>query len=196
LPTGTLFAVGVALMIAALLASATSLVLRFRRSRGVDRQQLKWFALAAVFAAVVLPLSFALWFVTPVGAVLIAVGLTALPIAACIAILRYRLYEVDVVINRALVYGAVTVLLAAVFAATTVLLGTALGGRGSAWATAGATLVVAVAFRPLRARIQDVVDRRFNRARYEALHRMADFLESLRDGRAAPEEVGPFFGSC
>ena len=69
-----------------------------------------------------------------------------------------------------------------------VLLGTALG-RGSAWATAGATLVVAVAFRPLRARVQDAVDRRFNRARYDALRRMAGFLEDLRAGRAAPEEV-------
>src|SRR5262249_44405640 len=162
LPTGSVFALGVTLSIAALLASATALVFRLRRSRGVERQQLKWFALVATFAAVVLPGSYALWFVTPWGPVLLALGLTALPIASSIAILRYRLYEVDVVVNRTLVYGAVTVLLAAVFAATTVLLGTALG-RGSVWATAGATLVVAVAFRPLRARVQDSVDRRFNR---------------------------------
>jgi signal transduction histidine kinase len=188
LPTRALFAVGVALMIAAMLASAASVVVRFRRSHGVEHHQLKWFALAAGFAALVLPLSFALWFVTPVAPVLIAVALTALPIAACIAILRYRLYEVDVVVNRTLVYGVVTVLLAAVFAATTVLLGTALG-RGSGWATAGATLVVAVVFRPLRAWVQDSVDRRFNRARYDAVHRMTEFLETLRNGRAAPEEV-------
>jgi signal transduction histidine kinase len=188
LPTRALFAAGVTLMIAALLAAATSLVLRFRRARGVERQQLKWFALAAVFAAVVLPVSFALWFLTSVAPMLIAVALTALPIGACIAILRYRLYEVDVVINRTLVYGAVTVILAAAFAATTVLLGTALG-RGSGWVTAGATLVVAVVFRPLRTRVQDGVDRRFNRARYDAVHRMTTFLEALRDGRAAPEEV-------
>ncbi len=188
LPTGALFAAGITLMIATLLAAATSLVLRFRRAHGVERQQLKWFALAAVFAAVVLPVSFALWFVTSVAPVLIAVALTALPIGACVAILRYRLYEVDVVINRTLVYGAVTVILAAAFAATTVLLGTALG-RGSGWATAGATLVVAVVFRPLRVRVQDAVDRRFNRARYDAVHRMTTFLEALRDGRAAPEEV-------
>jgi signal transduction histidine kinase len=188
LPTGLLFATGVTLMIATLLAAATSLVLRFRRARGVERQQLKWFAFTAGFAAVVLPMSFALWFVTSVAAVLIAVALTALPIGACVAILRYRLYEVDVVINRTLVYGGVTVILAAAFAATVVLLGTALG-RGSGWATAGATLVVAVVFRPLRARVQDAVDRRFNRARYDAVHRMGTFLEDLRDGRAAPEEV-------
>jgi signal transduction histidine kinase len=188
LPTGALFAAGVTLMIGTLLAAATSLVLRFRRARGAERQQLKWFALAAAFAAVVLPASFALWFVTSIAPVLIAVALTALPIGACVAILRYRLYEVDVVINRTLVYGAITVILAAAFAATTVLLGTALG-RGSGWATAGATLVVAVVFRPLRTRVQDAVDRRFNRARYDAVHRMSTFLEALRVGRAAPEEV-------
>jgi signal transduction histidine kinase len=188
LPTGALFAAGVTLMIAALLTAAASLVLRFRRAWGVERQQLKWFSLAAVFAAVVLPVSFALWFVTSVAAVLIALALTALPIGACVAILRYRLYDVDVVINRTLVYGAVTVILAAAFASTIVLVGTALG-RGSGWATAAATLVVAVVFRPLRTRVQDAVDRRFNRARYDAVHRMTTFLEALREGRAAPEEV-------
>ena len=188
LPTGALFGAGVSLMIAALLAAAASLVLRFRRARSVERQQLKWFALAAGVAAVVLPISFALWYVTSLAPVLIAVALTALPIGACVAILRYRLYEIDLVINRTLVYGAVTVILAAAFAATAVLLGTLLG-RGTGWATAGATLVVAVVFRPLRMRVQDLVDRRFNRARYDAVHRMSTFLEALRDGAAAPEEV-------
>jgi signal transduction histidine kinase len=188
LPTDALFRVGVSLMFAALLAAAVSLAFRFRGSDGVERQQLKWFALAAGFAAVVLPISFALWFVTPLAPVLIAVALTALPVGACVAILRYRLYEIDLVVNRTLVYGAVTVILAAAFAVTVVLLGTLLG-RGSGWTTAAATLVVAVAFRPLRARLQDAVDRRFNRARYDALQRVADFLEDLRAGRAAPEEV-------
>jgi signal transduction histidine kinase len=188
LPTGALFGAGVTLTIAALVAAAASLILRFRRAHGVERQQLKWVALAAGFAAVVLPLSFALWYLTSLAPVLIAVALTALPVGACVAILRYRLYEIDLVISRTLVYGAVTLVLAAAFAATAVLLGTVLG-RGSGWATAGATLVVAVVFRPLRARVQDSVDRRFNRARYDAVHRMATFLEELRDGSAAPEEV-------
>ena len=90
--------------------------------------------------------------------------------------------------DKGLVYAAVTVISAAVFAATVVVLGTALG-RGSGWATAAATLVVALAFRPLRSRVQGAVDRRFNRARYDAMHRMTTFLEALREGRAAPEEV-------
>jgi signal transduction histidine kinase len=187
-PMDVLFALGMVLTVGAFLAASVLLVRRLRRSQGAERQQLKWFAFAATVATVVPPVALALWVVTPLAAVLIALMLTALPIAASIAILRYRLYEIDLVINRTLVYGAVTVLLAAVFAATIVLLGTALG-RGSAWATAGATLVVAVVFRPLRRSVQDAVDRRFNRARYDALHRMAAFLDELRAGRAEPEEV-------
>jgi hypothetical protein len=188
LPTGGLLAVGMVLFVGAMVASTVSLILRFRRSRGLERLQLKWFAFAAVAAAVILPLSFALWYVTPVAKVAAALALTALPIAACIAILRYRLYDIDVVINRTLVYGGLTVLLAGVYAATTLLLGTLLG-RGSPWATAGATLVAAVAFRPLRARVQNAVDRRFNRARYDALSRMVAFLDELHADRATLEEV-------
>jgi signal transduction histidine kinase len=118
----------------------------------------------------------------------LGIAFAAFPLAAGFAILRRGLYGIDVVINRTLVYGSVTALLGAAFAATVLVLGTALG-RGSPWPTAAATLVVAVAFRPLRGRIQDAVDRRFNRARYDALGRMAAFLEDLRAGRAAPENV-------
>ncbi len=187
-PADALLWFGITLLVGALVASVASLVLRFRSSQGIERQQLKWFAFAAVVAAVVLPVGFLLWFVTPLAGLLIAVALTALPVSACAAILRYRLYEIDVVVNRTLVYGALSVLLAGVFAATAFLLGIALG-RGTAWATAGATLAVAGAFLPLRRRIQDAIDRRFNRARYDALHRMANFLEDLHAGRVAPEAI-------
>jgi signal transduction histidine kinase len=133
------------------------------------------------------------WSVWPHGGLQVRMGLmglslTAFPVAAGLAILRYRLYDIDVVINRTLVYGALTVLLAGAYGVATLVLGTDLG-RGSAWTTAGATLAIAIAFRPLRARVQDVVDRRFNRARYDALHRIAGFLEDLRAGRAAPEAI-------
>jgi signal transduction histidine kinase len=187
-PTGALLAVGMALFVGALLASIASLIVRFRRSRGLERLQLKWFAFAAAAAGVILPLTFLLWYVTPAARVLAALALTALPIAACIAILRYRLYEIDVVINRTLVYGGLTIVLAGAYGGTILLLGTALG-RQSAWATAAATLVAAVAFRPLRGRLQDAVDRRFNRARYGALRKMTAFLDALRAGRADPEQV-------
>jgi signal transduction histidine kinase len=188
IPTGALLAVGMTLFIGALVASIVALTVRFRRSHGVERRQLALFTYAAALAGVILPLAFALWSVTPVVHLMAALSLTALPIAATIAILRYRLYDVDIVISRTLVYGTLSVLLGGAFAATTVLLGASLG-RGSAWATAGATLLVAVAFRPLRSTVQDAVDRRFNRARYDARHRMAAFLERLRAGEAAPEEV-------
>ena len=189
IPTDLLFIVGSALIIGALVASVAALGVRLRVARGVLRQQLKWFTYAAALAGLFLPASLVLWLVWPPARILPAVALTALPVAACVAILRYRLYDIDVVINRTLVYGTITVLLAAAFAATVLTLGTVLG-RGSPVATAVATLVVAVAFRPLRARVQAGVDRRFNRARYDALRRMADFLDALRAGRAAPEQVG------
>jgi hypothetical protein len=123
----------------------------------------------------------------PAG-VIAAVALIMLPISACVAILRYRLYDIDLLISRTVTYGTITVLLAAAYAATTLMLGTAFG-QGSAWVTAAATLVAALAFRPLRARVQDAVDRRFIRSRYHALRRMAGFLEALRSGHAAPEDV-------
>jgi signal transduction histidine kinase len=181
------------LVFAGLVSGAAAMVVRLRRTRGVERQQLKLVLAVGAVVATASALLMATWLIWPTGHLQLRIAVlglcfAAFPVAAGIAILRYRLYDVDIVLNQGLVYGVVTVVLAAAFAATTVLLGTALG-RGSGWATAGATLVVAVAFRPLRARVQDAVDRRFSRARYDALHRMADFLESLRAGRAAPEEV-------
>ena len=176
--------------------AAVALVVRLRRAGGIERQQLKLvLAVGAVAAGVAAPLM-STWLVWPSGHLQLRIAVlgfcfATFPVAAGIAILRYRLFDIDVVINRTLVYGAVTLASAAVFAATTLLLGTALG-RGSGWATAAATLVVAIAFRPLRARVQDAVDRRFNRARYDALRQMAAFLEALRAGRVAPEDVEGF----
>jgi signal transduction histidine kinase len=193
LPTDAMVAVGMTLFLAALLAAVVSLVQRFRGSTGDLRQQLKLIAVVAVVLAVLLPASFALWYVTPLAGVLAAVPLTLLPVAICVAILRYRLYDIDVLIDRTVVYATVTALLAVAYGATALVLGTTLGG-GSGWATAGATLVVAVAFRPLRDRVQDVVDRQFHRARYHAVHRMADFLDALRAGRTAPEDVEAVLG--
>jgi hypothetical protein len=151
-------------------AALVSLVLRFRRSRGVERQQLKWFtyaaALAILFQAVPTP--------QPEGAVRdVLFGLTVafIPIAAGIAVLRYRLYDIDRLINRTLVYGLLTASLGLGYAGAVLALGQLFGGvtgEPPSWAVAGVTLAVAALFQPARRRIQAVVDRRFNRRKYHA----------------------------
>jgi signal transduction histidine kinase len=188
LPTEALLAVGMPLLLGSLAVSVVPLALRLRRSAGVERKQVEWFAFAGVCAVVVLCLAVAFWSTFPIVRPLASLALTALPVAACIAILRYRLYDIDVVVSRTVAYGLLTVVLASAYAASALVLGTGVG-RGSAWATAGATLVVAVAFRPVRDRVQGAVDRRFSRARYDALRRVEAFLDDLRAGRAAPEQV-------
>jgi signal transduction histidine kinase len=181
-----LAAVGIAL-------GAASLLARLRRARGVELQQLELVLAVGAVVATVVCLDMSSWLVWPHGTIQVRIAVmglsfAAFPVAAGVAIVRYRLYDIDVVVNRTLVYVLLTALLAAAYGVTTLLLGTALGS-GSAWTTAGATLAVAAAFRPLRARVQDVVDRRFSRARYEARRRVSEFLEELRAGRAAPEGI-------
>jgi signal transduction histidine kinase len=177
----------------AIVLAVIAVRVRLRSSQGPERQQVKWVLAVTTAVGVVAVLDMGTWFIWPEGHLqermaVIGVTFAAIPVAAGIAILRYRLYDIDIVINRALVYGALTVLLAATYAAVTLLLGTTLGS-GSAPATAVATLAVAIAFRPLRARLQDAVDRRFSRARYDAVQRVASFLEDVRAGRAVPEDV-------
>jgi len=174
---------GLALVMAALIASVVSLFRRFRRARGVERQQLKWVVLAASFLGVALPVAIALWATqTILAKALIASTLPLIPIAACIAILRYRLYDIDVVINRTLVYGALTATLALAYLSSVLLLQLALTPLGeSGLAVAGSTLAVAALFRPARARIQRAVDRRFYRRKYDAARTLEAFSARLRD---------------
>jgi hypothetical protein len=111
-------------------------------------------------------------------------GLTGLPVAAGLAILRYRLYDIDRLINRTLVYGLLTVLLAGVYTGAVLVMGQVFGGVGRdppSWAVAGATLAVAALFQPARRRIQAVVDRRFNRRRYNTAQTIQAFSTHLRD---------------
>ncbi len=193
---GVLWPLALLGMIASLFAGAQAVRVRFRRARGIERLQLRWLAYTAVLVPATLLVCLAGTLAADgveqkdVFNALFFFMLGAIPTSVGVAVLRYRLYAIDRVINRTLVYGVLTLLLAGAYAATTLVLGTALGS-GSAWPTAAATLLVAVAFRPLRGRVQDAVDRRFNRARYEARRQIVRFLDDLRAGRAAPEAVEP-----
>jgi signal transduction histidine kinase len=190
LPTRAIYAAGLSLFSLGLLLAVVALLVRLARASGEERQQLKLFVHVNAVAVVVLLVDAALWFTYPVTHVISAITLLAMPVAAGVAILRHRLYDIDLAINRTLVYGSLTLVLGLAYAAVSILLGTSLG-RGSAWVTAGATLAVALAFRPVRARIQDAVDHRFDRHRWDAAHRMDAFLERLREGVAEPEDVVP-----
>ena len=162
-------------------AAFGSLVLRFRRSRGEERQQLKWFT----YASALLPLAGLDDFLpAPVGDLLFGVPIVFLPVAAGIAILRHRLYDIDRLINRTLVYGSLTAILGLVYAGVVLILGQVFGGVTEdppSWAVAGATLAVAALFQPARRRIQEVVDRRFNRRKYDAAETIDTFGARLRD---------------
>jgi signal transduction histidine kinase len=183
------FAIGV---LASLFAGALSVILRFRRSVGVERLQMKWLVWGASLIPLVLPLDIVLstWFGGGgVTFALLLVAQFAFVAAIGVAVVRYRLYAIDRLVNRTLVYVTLTLVLLAVYAAITIGLGVVVGGDSS-WVVALATLAVALAFRPLRARIQDLVDRRFRRARYEGVRRVRAFEDEVRDGVRAPEEIG------
>jgi hypothetical protein len=169
------------------LAAGVSLVVRLRRARGEQRQQLKWLAYAAVLAATAQAANLAFFLLLGtrpgvlVGAYVCA--LAAIPVAAGMAILRYRLYEIDRVINRTLVYGLLTVVLGLVYGAGVFTGGQLLnpGNEESELAVAASTLAVAVLFQPARRRIQHAVDRRFNRRRYDAAKTIEAFSARLRE---------------
>jgi hypothetical protein len=170
-------------VLAGLIVGAGSLVGRFRRASGVERQQLRWLALAAALASVALLVALAaLVMEEGFGLFNVALGvcLALLPLATGTAILRYRLYDLDRIISRTLAYGLLTVILGLGYAAVVLGLGQLLG-RGSSLVVAGATLAVAGAFQPARRRIQRLVDQRFNRRRYDAAQTIAAFSTRLRD---------------
>jgi hypothetical protein len=168
----------------AVLAAAASLVVRFRRARGVERQQLKWLAYAAALVVLGFPLLVAAEGVIRapelVADIASAVLVLPIPVAVSVAVLRYRLYDIDRIINRTLIYGLLTVLLGLGYAGAVLLLGQLLG-RDSSLAVAGATLAVIGVFQPARRRIQQAVDRRFNRRRYDAAKTIEAFSARLRE---------------
>ena len=166
--------------------AAVSLAVRFRRASGLERQQLRWLAFAAGLASVgaLLVLAGTSLPNTPLTLSLIEWGsglcLVLLPLAIGAAILRYRLYDLDRIISRTLAYGLLTLLLAGGYAGIVLGLGR-LVGRDSSLVVAAATLAVAAAFQPLRRRVQDLVDRRFNRRRHDAARTIGTFSTRLRD---------------
>jgi len=192
-------AVVVPLLPACILASAMSLVLRYRRSGGDERQQVKWIAFAASLMGLVALITVVSTFVfapesletagtQPLWLELLQdvelLSLAGVPVAVGFAILRHRLYDIDGLINRALVYGPLTILLALVYAGGVVGLQAALRaltGQASTLAVVASTLAIAALFNPLRRRVQAFVDRRFYRSKYDAAKTLAAFNARLRD---------------
>ncbi len=177
--------VALGVTILAILVAAGSLVVRFRRARGVERQQLRWVALAAalvVLGAAVAVLAVALGATGLIGTVEDVASqfcVAVLPVAVGAAVLRYRLYDLDRIVSRTLAYGLLTVLLGGGYAGVVLGLGQLLG-RSSSLAVAVATLAVAAVFQPARRRVQELADRRFNRRRYDAAQTIAAFSARLR----------------
>ena len=177
--------------LASLLASAVSLFSRFRKSEGVERQQLKWLALGGIFTAAAFVFSglsegvagFTAGISAAIGQGLVTFGIVLLPVTIGVSILRYRLYDIDALINRALVYGSLTVALAGAYVGLVFGFQTLLAPftAESDLAIAASTLGVAALFRPVRSRMQDFIDRRFYRRKFDAEQTVAQFSVHLRN---------------
>ncbi len=190
LDSGAVWIVTQACMYTLALVSAGSLVVRLRRSSGMRRQQLKWVVAAGALAAtgamsnrVLHPLLDSTWSSWATFVLMIA-GLMSIPVAMGIAILRHRLYDIDRIINRALVYGPLTATLALLYVGGVVGLQAvvrAITGHGSTLAVVASTLAIAALFGPLRRRVQEFVDRRFYRRKYDAAKTLEAFSARLRN---------------
>jgi len=171
-------------------AVALSVFMRLRYARGVERQQIKWLAYAAaawalgiILNIIIATLDTPLWFERAALAYFTVAG-EAVPIAIGIAILRYRLYDIDILINRTLVYGSLSAILAALYFGGIVVLQRVfvlLTGQRSTLAVVASTLLIAALFNPLRRRIQSFIDRRFYRRKYDAAKTLEAFSTKLRD---------------
>ena len=184
-PINTIGSLGLS---AALLAAVAQLVVRFRRARGVERQQLKWFVLAAsvVGAFIVLAVVTQAAGAQGVAGLFWVAGISSivlLPASAALAILRYRLYDIDRIISRTIAYAVVSAILAIVFGGVILLLSTVLAqfAQGQTIAVAASTLAAYAVFQPVLQRVRRNVDRRFNRARYDGDRTASAFSVRMRD---------------
>ena len=172
------------LLFPTILACIVSVFLRFRRARGVERQQLKWFTYGMTLSILMIVVILILIFSTANGGSSwpFYLAVVCIPISAGIAMLRYRLYDIDVLINRTLIYGILTAVLALAYAISILVLQYLLSAftEGSQLAIVGSTLVIAVLFQPLRGRIQRIIDRRFYRSKYDAARTLSAFSARLR----------------
>jgi hypothetical protein len=183
---------GVTLLLLCFLASVAALFVRLRQARGVERQQIKWFAYAAAVMGTGPLVMFMLGsgysalqrLMWHLGYFVAILGFALLPVATAIAILKYRLYDIDRIINRTLVYGALTVTLVGVYVGSVLSIEYAfrgLTGNGSQLPIVASTLLIAALFNPLRRRIQSFIDRRFYRRKYDAQKTLEAFSAKLRD---------------
>jgi hypothetical protein len=182
--SNTAIAVGLAGLLGCVVIAVWSLLVRARRGTSVERQQIKWLAYAGCLVAATLVPSTILSLSTGTAARIaegaLMVAIVTVPVAVAVAVLKYRLYDIDRVISRTLAYAIVTGLLAGIYAGL-VLLATQVFRFHSTVAVAASTLAVAALFNPLRRRVQHVIDRRFNRARYDADRTVAAFAARLKD---------------
>jgi hypothetical protein len=184
---------GLFLVLVGAIAAIVSLVVRWVRSRGVERLQMKWLVLAFVVFLVGVLAEFGGFQDSVVARIFLPAGLFLIPIAIAIAVSRYRLYEIDRILSRTVSYVIVVVLLGAAYFAGLAAM-TSFLPDGSPLAVAGSTLAAAALFSPVRRRVQDSVDRRFNRSRYDAQRVMDRFAGSLRDRVDSQEVVDGWLG--
>lgn len=169
------------------IACIVSVFMRFRRARGVERQQLKWFAFGMALSTIMLVIILVEIFTTPNGGpgALFYLSVVFIPISVGIAILRYRLYDIDILIRRTLVYTTLTVILALIYAGLVfvfgILLRDFLGQPQNPLVIVASTLVIAALFQPVRHRIQAIIDRRFYRRKYDAARTLEAFSANLRN---------------
>jgi hypothetical protein len=185
-PSGAMLLAGALGGLICVVATLLSLIARFYFSRGEKRLQLKWFTYAAVvgLSTPLILSSFAPGLFQVLGQLAWTLGFLSLPVSAGVAILKYRLYDIDLIINRTLVYGPLTVMLVAVYVGGVLVLEYAfrtLTGSGSQLSIVASTLLIAALFNPMRRRVQNFIDHLFYRRKYDAARTLETFSARLRD---------------